>query len=183
MMPAVQIRRGAGCGCRALPSGHPRGGRAGGAGDGGLAIRAGGAAGLTGDSSGEQVWEFGSSRPADEESSDSSYSSKALACHTDGTYLTESPGLQAFHVTRRATTGGRTVLCDGWQVAAAIRAASPALYSLLATVAIPSEYIHMGEGRATHYCANDTVLKVVTIPNNLRSPALPRDGRAGPAPV
>ena len=30
----------------------------------------------------------------DEESTDSSYSSQALFSHTDGTYMTESPGLQ-----------------------------------------------------------------------------------------
>ena len=112
----------------------------------------------------------------------SSYSSKALAPHTDGTYLTEAPGLQAFHVTQRATAGGRTVLCDGWQVAAALRAASPALYSLLATAAIPSEYIHHGEGRATHYSATDTVLKVAGTPAPC-PPALPCDGRTGAAPV
>ena len=41
-----------------------------------------------------KVWEFGSSRPADEESTDSSYSNQALFSHTDGTYMTESPGLQ-----------------------------------------------------------------------------------------
>ena len=41
-----------------------------------------------------KVWEFGSSRPVDEESTDSSYSSQALFSHTDGTYMTESPGLQ-----------------------------------------------------------------------------------------
>jgi len=110
------------------------------------------------DSPYEEVWEFGSSRPTDEESTDSSYSSQALFSHTDGTYMTESPGLQAFHCTRVASSGGQTILCDGWRVASVLRDSHPELYNLLSTVPIPSEYIHWGK-RGTHYSTTDTVLK------------------------
>jgi len=111
------------------------------------------------DSPYEEVWEFGSSRPTDEESTDSSYSSQALFSHTDGTYMTESPGLQAFHITHRASSGGRTILCDGWKVASALKSTHPELYFLLSSVPIPSEYIHRGGKRDTHYSTTDTILK------------------------
>lgn len=111
------------------------------------------------DSPYEEVWEFGSSRPVDEESTDSSYSSQALFSHTDGTYMTESPGLQAFHCTHRASSGGRTILCDGWKVASTLKANHPELFFLLSSVPIPSEYIHRGCKRDTHYSTTDTILK------------------------
>jgi len=117
------------------------------------------------DSPYEEVWEFGSSRPADEESTDSSYSNQALFSHTDGTYMTESPGLQAFHCTHRASSGGQTILCDGWKVASALKASHPELYSLLSSVPIPSEYIHRGGQRDTHYSTTDTILKVLQCSN------------------
>lgn len=114
---------------------------------------------VMGDSPYEQVWQFGSVKPEDEESSDSAYSSQALASHTDGTYMTEAPGLQAFHVLSSTALGGSTILSDGWAVAAALARDKPSLYRILAEQPIPSEYIHHGEGRKTHFHCTDTVLK------------------------
>ena len=81
--------------------------------------------------------------------------------------------------------GGRTILCDGWKVASALKANHPELYFLLSSVPIPrsfckhqhsvhrtlkmnmkcnfwdnSEYIHRGGKRSTHYSTTDTILKV-----------------------
>ena len=45
-------------------------------------------------SSAAELWEFGNSGGVLGASSDSSYSDLGLATHTDGTYMTEAPGLQ-----------------------------------------------------------------------------------------
>merc|ERR1712212_1403189 len=81
--------------------------------------------------------------------------------------MTDSPWLQAFHITHRASSGGRTILCDGWKVASALKATHPELYFLLSSVPIPSEYIHRGGKRDTHYSTTDTILKHCPLTNEL----------------
>lgn len=60
------------------------------------------------------------------EGNDTAYSSQALNAHTDGTYLEDMPGLQAFHCLHADVSGGgKTLLVDGFKVANALRREYP----------------------------------------------------------
>jgi len=105
----------------------------------------------------DDVWEFSNEMLPG--SSDSSYTDLALASHTDGTYLTQSPGLQVFHCIKVAEFGGLTVLTDGWKIADKIRGKNPDAYHLLSTLPMPSEYIHKDSDKHIHYKNTDVVFK------------------------
>ena len=64
-----------------------------------------------------------------------------------------STSWQAFHCTRVASSGGQTILCDGWRVASVLRDSHPELYNLLSTVPIPRLYLQkeaLAEAHRTH---------------------------------
>ena len=102
------------------------------------------------------IWVFSPGK-GEEGSSDSSYTNLRLESHTDGTYMTEAPGLQTFHILREAEIGGETVLTDGFNIAKNFREKHPEYFSFLATHPIPSEYIHLPQ---QYSYVVDTIFKV-----------------------
>lgn len=71
---------------------------------------------------------------------DTAYSTIPLPAHVDGCYMSDPPGLQAFHCLRADPTGGHTLLVDGLAVAESLRAAHPDTFNALA--ATPLQYHH-----------------------------------------
>ena len=63
------------------------------------------------------------------------FTSRAIPPHTDNPYRDPVPTLQLLHCLRDADLGGDTGLVDGFAAAAALRAADPAAFRLLTTVA------------------------------------------------
>lgn len=73
---------------------------------------------------------------------DSAYSGDALACHTDGTYWSDPPGLQAFHCfAADAAGGGATVLMDGLSLGQTLRREHPRAWEALSTSPIRFEFL------------------------------------------
>jgi trimethyllysine dioxygenase len=86
---------------------------------------------------------------------DTAFTTLKLEAHTDGTYLREPPGLQVieyvyycaheispcllqiFHCLQAAAVGGETILVDGFNVAARLKAQNPDAYDFLSEVEIP----------------------------------------------
>jgi len=101
------------------------------------------------------VWVF-SPDLSHEGSSDTSYTNLGLKSHTDGTYLSEAPGIQTFHVLQEADRGGETVITDGFNIADKFRSKHPEYFSFLASHPIPSEYIHQPY---QHHYTVDTIFK------------------------
>eukprot|EP01138_Halocafeteria_seosinensis_P003006 gb/GECG01003070.1/.p1 GENE.gb/GECG01003070.1/~~gb/GECG01003070.1/.p1 ORF type:complete len:268 (+),score=23.18 gb/GECG01003070.1/:1-804(+) len=72
---------------------------------------------------------------------DTAYSARALAAHTDNTYLEDTPGLQAFHCLKADPDGGgKTLLVDGFQVAATLRECYPDTFEYFASRPIPFHF-------------------------------------------
>ena len=65
---------------------------------------------------------------------DSSYTNAALAPHVDGTYFTDSPGLQYFWIANHDGEGGETVLVDGFHLGHMFETYHPHLYEYLCAV-------------------------------------------------
>ncbi len=61
------------------------------------------------------------------------FTSRAIAPHTDNPYRDPVPTLQLLHCLRDAPVGGGTGLVDGFAAAAALRAADPAAFRVLAS--------------------------------------------------
>jgi gamma-butyrobetaine dioxygenase len=59
-----------------------------------------------------------------------------LAPHTDNPYREPPPGIQLLHCLTAATTGGQTLLVDGFAAALRLRAANPAAFEALATTPV-----------------------------------------------
>lgn len=97
------------------------------------------------------VWEFG----ADLARADTAYTALELAPHTDGTYSNDAPGLQLLLCLERDSTGGETLLVDGFRVADELRSLEPELFDILATVPVPGRYV----GDGVHLLAERPVLR------------------------
>lgn len=63
---------------------------------------------------GHGIWD--TAPKAAEAVNDTAYTSQALHPHTDATYYSYPPGLQAFCCQTQAAEGGRTIFVDGFQV-------------------------------------------------------------------
>ena len=96
-------------------------------------------------------WEF----TADLEKADTAYTNLELRPHTDGTYSHDAPGLQMLHCLYFDGEGGESTMVDGFRIAQQLRNTSPELYSLLAGVAIPGQYL----GDGSHLMAARPVLR------------------------
>ncbi|KAF9790685.1 hypothetical protein BJ322DRAFT_1098315 [Thelephora terrestris] len=82
-----------------------------------------------------KLWEM----TADLAMGDTAYTNVALGAHTDNTYFTDPSGLQLLHVlSHTGGTGGKTLLVDGFHVAATLKERHPESYTLLSTVPIPA---------------------------------------------
>lgn len=79
-------------------------------------------------------WEF----TADMSHKDTAYTNMFLACHTDGTYFTEPPGLQLLHLLDHDGKGGETMLVDGFHAARFLKESDPKAYKTLSHVRIPA---------------------------------------------
>ena len=69
------------------------------------------------------------------------FTSRAIAPHTDNPYRDPVPTLQLLHCLRDASSGGDTVLVDGFAAAAALRAADPLSFGVLTATPIPFSYV------------------------------------------
>lgn len=79
-------------------------------------------------------WDF----TADLSVNDTAYSDIAIPLHTDGTYFTDPPGLQLFHLLKHDGEGGITTLCDSFQAASILKEQYPLYYEILSTVGVPT---------------------------------------------
>lgn len=82
---------------------------------------------------------------------DTAYTPLPIGPHTDGTYSTDSPGLQLFHCLEFNGEGGQSTLVDGFRVAEEIRRTDPISFEVLTQVKVPAHYL--GDGvhlRAEH---------------------------------
>ncbi|CDK26442.1 unnamed protein product [Kuraishia capsulata CBS 1993] len=79
-------------------------------------------------------WDF----TADLKVNDTAYTDIAIPLHTDGTYFTDPPGLQLFHLLKHTGTGGVTTLCDSFQAAKFLREKYPESYDTLSRVLVPA---------------------------------------------
>jgi trimethyllysine dioxygenase len=85
-------------------------------------------------------WEF----TADLKKADTAYTNLELRPHTDGTYSHDAPGLQMLHCLEFDGEGGESTMVDGFRIADELRRRSPEQFALLASVAIPGQYV--GDG-------------------------------------
>jgi len=83
---------------------------------------------------------------ANMEHKDTAYTSMAIGPHTDGTYSFDAPGYQMFHCLGLDCTGGDSVLIDGFEIAAIMRAEMPEFYRVLTEVEVTGQYIDHEKG-------------------------------------
>lgn len=79
-------------------------------------------------------WDF----TADLAKKDLAYTNYHLACHTDGTYWSDTPGLQLFHLLHHDGEGGETMLADGFKAAQTLKQNYPEHYELLSRLRVPA---------------------------------------------
>lgn len=79
-------------------------------------------------------WDF----TADMAKNDTAYTNLYLASHTDGTYWSDTPGLQLFHLLHHVGKGGETMLVDGFAAAQQLKDHDPDSYDFLSRIKIPA---------------------------------------------
>ncbi|ODV78650.1 Trimethyllysine dioxygenase [Suhomyces tanzawaensis NRRL Y-17324] len=79
-------------------------------------------------------WDFTS----DLSKADTAYTNVDISCHTDGTYWSDTPGLQLFHLLYHDGTGGTTSLVDAFKCAEILRSQHPESFDLLTRIPIPA---------------------------------------------
>lgn len=79
-------------------------------------------------------WDFTS----DLAKADTAYTNLDVGSHTDGTYWSDTPGLQLFHLLYHDGTGGTTSLTDAFYCASILRKKHPESFELLSKVPIPA---------------------------------------------
>ena len=67
---------------------------------------------------------------------DTAYTNFDISSHTDGTYWSDTPGLQLFHLLYHDGTGGTTSLVDAFQCAEKLRNNDPESYHLLTKIPV-----------------------------------------------
>jgi len=75
---------------------------------------------------------------------DLAYSALALPPHTDNPYRTPVPGVQLLHCLRNETSGGLSMLVDGFAVAEDLRHALPQAFDILARTPVRFRFIEAG---------------------------------------
>jgi gamma-butyrobetaine dioxygenase len=85
------------------------------------------------------------------------YTPVGLELHTDNPYRDPVPTLQVLHVIEAATEGGESQFADGFAHAAALRAADPARFDLLAST--PVEFAYVGPA-GERYAARAPVIEI-----------------------
>lgn len=79
-------------------------------------------------------WDF----TADLAKNDTAYTNLYIASHTDGTYWSDTPGLQLFHMLGHDGEGGENMLVDGFACAEILKKEDPASYEFLSNIRIPA---------------------------------------------
>lgn len=79
-------------------------------------------------------WDF----TADLKVNDTAYTDIPIPLHTDGTYFTDPPGLQLFHLLKFTGTGGVTTLADSFYCAKLLKEQDPESYEVLSRIPIPA---------------------------------------------
>ena len=79
-------------------------------------------------------WDFTS----DLSKNDTAYTNIDISSHTDGTYWSDTPGLQLFHLLYHDGTGGTTTLVDAFQCAQEFEKRYPEDYALLSRLPVPA---------------------------------------------
>lgn len=79
-------------------------------------------------------WDFTS----DLNKKDTAYTNFDISSHTDGTYWSDTPGLQLFHLLSHEGTGGTTSLVDAFQCAQELEKTDPESFELLTRIPIPA---------------------------------------------
>ncbi|KAK6201285.1 uncharacterized protein RJT21DRAFT_85274 [Scheffersomyces amazonensis] len=79
-------------------------------------------------------WDFTS----DLSKNDTAYTNIDISSHTDGTYWSDTPGLQLFHLLYHDGEGGTTSLVDAFQCAEILKKTDPASYELFTRIKIPA---------------------------------------------
>jgi trimethyllysine dioxygenase len=117
-------------------------------------------------------WEF----TDDLSKADLAYTTQHLPSHTDGTYSHDAPGLQMLHCLSFDGTGGESTLVDGFKIAEVMRTEDRDLFDVLATVAIPGQYIgdgsHLMAARPVFRHDHNGTLVQVSYNNADRAPFL-----------
>ncbi len=122
------------------------------------------------------LWEF----EADENMSDSAYTTKELRPHTDGTYSHDAPGLQILLCVDYDAMGGASIMVDGFCIAAELKRLTPEIYADLTRIDVTG--IYKGDGvilraqRPIFRTDRDGILVQVSFNNYDRDTiTLPRD--------
>lgn len=79
-------------------------------------------------------WDFTS----DLSKNDTAYTNIDISSHTDGTYWSDTPGLQLFHLLSHEGEGGTTSLVDAFKCAFILKEKYPESFNLLTKVPIPA---------------------------------------------
>lgn len=79
-------------------------------------------------------WDFTS----DLSKADTAYTNFDISNHTDGTYWSDTPGLQLFHLLYHDGTGGTTLLVDAFRAADILKQRHPELYEIFCKIPIPA---------------------------------------------
>lgn len=79
-------------------------------------------------------WDF----TADLAKNDTAYTNLYIASHTDGTYWSDTPGLQLFHMLGHDGEGGENMLVDSFYAAKILKKEDPESYELLSRIKIPA---------------------------------------------
>lgn len=79
-------------------------------------------------------WDFTS----DLSKNDTAYTNFDISSHTDGTYWSDTPGLQLFHLLMHEGTGGTTSLVDAFHCASILKEKHPESFDLLTRIPVPA---------------------------------------------
>lgn len=79
-------------------------------------------------------WDFTS----DLTKKDTAYTNFDISAHTDGTYWSDTPGLQLFHLLHHDGTGGTTSLVDAFACAQKLKEIDPDSFHLLSKIRVPA---------------------------------------------
>lgn len=79
-------------------------------------------------------WDFTS----DLDKKDTAYTNFDISSHTDGTYWSDTPGLQLFHLLYHDGEGGTTSLVDAFQCAEQLKKVDRGSYDLLTRIPVPA---------------------------------------------
>ncbi|ODV60994.1 Trimethyllysine dioxygenase, partial [Ascoidea rubescens DSM 1968] len=113
-----------------------------------------------------KFWDF----TANLKINDTAYTNLEIPLHTDGTYFSESPGLQVFHLLKHINgSGGETNLVDGFHCADVLKKNHPVYFKFLSVFKIPFHSV----GDENNFIQPDTfksIFEVNSVNNSVTNP-------------